>query len=76
MKGAGDLGEQPDAALPGSFSAQGAVPGIKGAVPEWETHRSLHVLVGTLIACSTGDQSDFWVPSQRESLGFLSSSDL
>lgn len=74
--GAGDFGEQPTAALSGFFNAQGAVPGCKGAVPGWEARGSLHVLVGALISCSTGDQSDFQVPSQRESLGFLSASDL
>lgn len=62
--------------LYGSFVAQGAVPGCKGAVPRWEAHGRLHVLVGALISCSTGDQSDFWVPAQKESLGLLSIFDL
>lgn len=46
LRGAGDFGEQPTAALLGSFSAQGAVPG-------WEAHGSLLVLVGALISCSS-----------------------
>lgn len=76
MGAAGDFGEQPTAALSGSFNAQGAVPRCKGAVPGWEARGSLHVLVGALISCSTGDQSDFRVLSQRESLDLLCTSDL
>lgn len=69
VRGAGGLGEQPPAVLSGFFSAQSAVPG-------WEALGSFHGLVGALISCSTSDQSNFWVPSQRESFGVLSTSDM
>lgn len=69
VRGTGDFGEQPAAALSGSFSAKGAVPG-------WGAHGSLLVLVDALISCSTVISQIFRCQVKGKAFGFTSATDL